>query len=62
MNNGSSMSNGTRAAKALEVSLVVSAAKCDLEPVDVSGDARLSVTTNGVVEKRKRGRPRKKPV
>lgn len=63
MNNGSIMSHGTRAVpKALEVPLVVSADKCHLEHVDVSGDARLSVTTNGVVEKRKRGRPRKKPV
>jgi hypothetical protein len=63
MNNGSIMSNGTRAApKALEDPLVVSTDKCHLEPVDDCGDARLSVTTNGVVEKRKRGRPRKNPV
>lgn len=63
MNNGSVMSNGTRAVpKALEVPLIVSAGKCHLQPVDVSGVARLSVTANGVVEKRKRGRPRKKPV
>jgi hypothetical protein len=63
MNNGSIMSNGTRTApKALEIPLVVSADKCHLVPVDVSGDARLSVTTNGVVVKRKRGRPRKKPL
>ena len=63
MNNGSVMSNGTRAVpKAPEVTLVVSADKSHLQHVAVSGDARLSVTTNGVVEKRKRGRPRKKPV
>ena len=63
MNNGSIMSNGTRAApKALEVPLVVFADNCHLEPVDVSEDAQLSVTTNGIVEKRKRGRPRKKPL
>ena len=38
------------------------AEKCHLRPVGVNGDPQLCATTNIVGEKRKRGRPRKKPL